>query len=377
MVKKKFLNLCVLMVCVLVITGCGKDNVQEVIYEKGLPKEDSPAFKEFMRYELDLVREATLSYQDNTYTVIRSDKTGLRSYQYTDDELQDFYKPLLSAKKDLSHKLRELRVTEFLSEEKLIQDRLGHNLPEMTLEQKNVLKVKTTFGEKKIKIPVSADSKDIYLDLYAVNKESMLIGIDDYTVDKDPKTYYLFLKQDLSKHHIVRDKKLNKTIESGELKDYLSVFPKVTDDGSYRKLFDKYIFEKKANKVREIKDADYLSEDGKYVYLNGAKDDISDGVQKIQTVENYLKGNDNYEAQFRFDFKKISKKLELKSSGHVSFAQIIYFNEDYVAVNILYNGIIVGTAGSFNVLIDLQKNKKQPTAYMVDLDISGLNHSLL
>ncbi|MCY8344348.1 hypothetical protein MOC99_00925 [Bacillus haynesii] len=377
MVKKKFLNLCVLMVCVLVITGCGKDNVQEVIYEKGLPKEDSPAFKEFMRYELDLVREATLSYQDNTYTVIRSDKTGLRSYQYTDDELQDFYKPLLSAKKDLSHKLRELRVTEFLSEEKLIQDRLGHNLPEMTLEQKNVLKVKTTFGEKKIKIPVSADSKDIYLDLYAVNKESMLIGIDDYTVDKDPKTYYLFLKQDLSKHHIVREKKLNKTIESGELKDYLSVFPKVTDDGSYRKLFDKYIFEKKANKVREIKDADYLSEDGKYVYLNGAKDDISDGVQKIQTVENYLKGNDNYEAQFRFDFKKISKKLELKSSGHVSFAQIIYFNEDYVAVNILYNGIIVGTAGSFNVLIDLQKNKKQPTAYMVDLDISGLNHSLL
>ncbi|MCY9215098.1 hypothetical protein [Bacillus haynesii] len=377
MVKKKFLNLCVLMVCVLVITGCGKDNVQEVIYEKGLPKEDSPAFKEFMRYELDLVREATLSYQDNTYTVIRSDKTGLRSYQYTDDELQDFYKPLLSAKKDLSHKLRELRVTEFLSKEKLIQDRLGHNLPEMTLEQKNVLKVKTTFGEKKIKIPVSADSKDIYLDLYAVNKESMLIGIDDYTVDKDPKTYYLFLKQDLSKHHIVRDKKLNKTIESGELKDYLSVFPKVTDDGSYRKLFDKYIFEKKANKVREIKDADYLSEDGKYVYLNGAKDDISDGVQKIQTVENYLKGNDNYEAQFRFDFKKISKKLELKSSGHVSFAQIIYFNEDYVAVNILYNGIIVGTAGSFNVLIDLQKNKKQPTAYMVDLDISGLNHSLL
>jgi len=191
MKKRWFIKLSILIIVLLVITGCGKDDVQEVIYEIGLPKEDSPAFKEFMRYELDLVREATLSYQDHTYTVIRSDKTGLRSYQYTDDELQDFYKPLLSAKKDLSHKLRELRVTDFLNEEKLIQDRLGHNLPEMTLQQKNVLKVKTTFGEKKIKIPVSADSKDIYLDLYAVNKESMLIGIDDYTVDKDPKTYYL------------------------------------------------------------------------------------------------------------------------------------------------------------------------------------------
>ncbi|MEC1533810.1 hypothetical protein P9D78_18680, partial [Bacillus haynesii] len=98
-----------------------------------------------------------------------------------------------------------------------------------------------------------------------------MIGIDDYTVSNEPKKYYLFLKQDFSKHQIVIKDELHTTLESGKLNDYLSVFPKVTEDGSYLKLFDKYIFEKKTNKVREIKNTDILSKDGKYVYINGAK----------------------------------------------------------------------------------------------------------
>jgi len=376
MVKKLPLGISVIMLLfLLAITGCGKDDVQEVVYKKGMPKEDSPSFKEFMRYELGLARETTLSYQDHAYTITRSTKKGIQYYKYTDKELEDFYKPLFLAKKDLSKKLYDLAQVSFLEKRK-INNELGENLPEITLNKRNVLKVKTTSGEKNFELP-SAKGKKVFKALEAINKDNMLIQVEVCEILKngdygDGQSYYLFIKQDLSKHQLVKEDELHTTLGSGKLKDYLSVFPKVTEDGAYLKLFDNYIFEEETNKVRKIKDTDILSEDGKYVYINGAKQEenfiISDGIQQIQTVDNYLKGNKKYEAQFKLDYKSISNELGFKTPG-VSSASIHYFNENYVVLSLSYHGVMVGTAGSVNVLIDLQKNKQQPTAYLVDLGI--------
>ncbi|MEC3608183.1 hypothetical protein P9126_14415 [Bacillus glycinifermentans] len=66
------------------------------------------------------------------------------------------------------------------------------------------------------------------------------------------------------------------------------------------------ILDKRTNRLIDINKDDYLSEDGKYVYINGAKEKetnvMPDGIQQIQTVDNYLKGNEKYEAQFKIDF---------------------------------------------------------------------------
>ncbi|MEC0722243.1 hypothetical protein P8882_18500 [Bacillus haynesii] len=113
MKKRWFMYLGIFIICLLVISGCGKDDVQEVIYKKGLPKEDSPAFSELMRHELDLATDATLNYQDHIYTIMRSDKAGLRYYKYTDNELIDLYKPIFSAGKNPSKKLYDLAQINF------------------------------------------------------------------------------------------------------------------------------------------------------------------------------------------------------------------------------------------------------------------------
>ncbi|MEC0722242.1 hypothetical protein P8882_18495 [Bacillus haynesii] len=244
----------------------------------------------------------------------------------------------------------------------------------MTLDKNNILKVNTTSGKKQFELP-SANGKKIFLALKAINNENLLIEVRMYKKLKNDslgnrQIYFLFLKRDFSKHRIVKEEELNASIESGKLKKYLSVFPKATEDGAYLKLFDKNIFEKKTNKVRKIKDTDILSKDGKYVYINGAKekDVLPDGIQHIQTVDNYLKGNEKYEAQFKIDFKQIAKEMDF-DAGEARIANIQYFNEDYVVLFISYHGKMIGTAGSLNVLIDLQKNRKQPTAYLVDLGI--------
>ncbi|MEC1021066.1 hypothetical protein [Bacillus paralicheniformis] len=375
MKKRWFIYSSIFFVCLLVITGCSKDDVHEVIYEKGLPKEDSPVFKEFMRNEFGFPDDITLRVQDSIYTMMSSQKNGIRYYTYTDKQLKNSYKPIFSTKENVSAKLSDLKQKDSLIDEgETVHDKIGQGLPEMKIVNKNVIKVKTTFGEKKIKLPIPSSAKEVYLSLYAVDKENMLIGVSDYTGEETPRTYYLFLKQDISQHQIVKEDKLHATLESGKLNNYLSVFPKVTEDGSYRKLFGKYIFEKKTNKVRKIKDTDILSKDGKYVYINGAKEKetnvMADGIQQIQTVDDYLKGNDKYEAQFKIDFKQIAKEMDF-NAGDARIANIHYFNKDYVVLYISYHGKPIGTAGSVNVLIDLQKNKQQPTAYLVDLGIES------
>ncbi|UAC49684.1 hypothetical protein K6959_07770 [Bacillus aquiflavi] len=106
------------------------------------------------------------------------------------------------------------------------------------------------------------------------------------------------------------------------------------------------------------------------MYLNGAKRKLEDGVQRIQTIENYMAGNDTYEAEFKISFKKIAKKGDIKGAVDVGIAKIVYFNKDYVVLNLNYYAAIAGDAGSTNVMIDLQKEKKNPTAYIVELDMS-------
>ncbi|WP_253907726.1 hypothetical protein [Bacillus sp. WMMC1349] len=94
MLKKQLISLSLVLACILFVAGCEK----EVIYEKGLP-EDSPAFKEFMRHELGSSTDLTLSYQGQSYLMMRSDTKGLRYYKYTDEQLRNSYKPIFSVKK--------------------------------------------------------------------------------------------------------------------------------------------------------------------------------------------------------------------------------------------------------------------------------------
>ncbi|MGE8078338.1 hypothetical protein [Peribacillus loiseleuriae] len=138
-------------------------------------------------------------------------------------------------------------------------------------------------------------------------------------------------------------------------------------------MFDRIsILDETTNTITEIKEHDLLSEDGQFVYLNGSVgelrgEDLPDGMQRIQTIENYAKGNDTYKAVFKLDYDAIAKKLDLKTNG-VSFANINYFNENYIVLGLNYTGIVVGTAGYTNVIVDLQ-DKKELTAYLVDLGI--------
>ncbi|MBU8737570.1 hypothetical protein [Bacillus licheniformis] len=387
MIRKRFINLTALIVLLLVITGCGKDQNQEITFKKGFPKEDSRGLTEFMKsYLTGSTDKKILEENDVTlFSTVNHQGQAIRYFQYTQDQLKVYYKPLFTAKKPKTT-LNSLYQIERL--EKLlhhpIQDKEKYHLPAIKMLSNNQLQVKTKKNKKTLDLPKLLKnygvkkSDELEINLYAVNSKCFSVVIQDFSMkDRINSTIGLFITQDLTniESTVITREKLQNTLSKGKLKDYYDLFTKVDKSGRYLLLFfDDMILDKRTNQLIDIKKDDYLSKDGKYVYINGAKEQetnvMPDGIQQIQTVDNYLKGNEKYEAQFKIDFKQIAKEMDF-NAGDARIANIQYFNKDYVVLYISYHGKTIGTAGSVNVLIDLQKNKQQPTAYLVDLGIES------
>ncbi|UAC49679.1 hypothetical protein K6959_07745 [Bacillus aquiflavi] len=258
--------------------------------------------------------------------------------------------------------------------EQQIANKDEFNLPTLKLEEKNQLYVKTRQKETILDLPQLMEKfklkpdDELVFNLYNVNDDHFVLEID-----KEELNNYiaLFIKQDLSRivPTSTDPEAFNKTLASGELDEFHDLFSNVKSDHRFKKTFIyRFVYDRKDKQLKEIGEEDYLSEDGKYVYINGLEDPLSDGVQRIQTIENYMAGNDTYEAEFKISFKKIAKEAGIKSAAGVGIAKIVYFNKDYIILGLHYHAPIVGDAGSTNVIIDLQGDKKNPTAYVVDLD---------
>ncbi|MGG0837977.1 hypothetical protein ABE057_12490 [Bacillus paralicheniformis] len=377
----------IFIVCLLVITGCGKDQNQEITYKKGFPKEDSRGLTEFMKsYLTGSTDQKILEVNDVTlFSTVNPQGQAIRYIQYTQDQLKEYYKPLFTAKKPKMtlNKLYQIERLQKLLHHP-IQHKEKYHLPAIKKLSNNQLEVKTKKNKKTLDLPKLLKnygvkkSDELEINLYAVNSKSFSVVIQDFSMkDRINSTIGLFITQELTniESTVITKEKLQNTLSTGKLKDYYDLFTKVDNSGRYSLFFfDDMILDKRTNQLIDIKKEDCLSEDGKYVYINGAKEKetnvMSDGIQKIQTMDDYLKGNEKYEAQFKIDFKQIAKEMDF-NAGDARIANIHYFNKDYVVLYISYHGKPIGTAGSVNVLIDLQKNKQQPTAYLVDLGIES------
>lgn len=53
----------------------------------------------------------------------------------------------------------------------------------------------------------------------------------------------------------------------------------------------------------------------------------------------------------------------------IGLSDIVHFNEDYLILRLKFDAAITGTAGTTNVMIDLQNDKENPAYYLVDLGL--------
>lgn len=361
--RRNYAALGVTFICMLFLFGCNG----EVDYEKGFPSEDSPAFMEFMRIYL-LNGNNELLKDNNTYIYspenIDENLKRVEYIQVTEENLRSYYEPVLGAK-DPQGTLKQLNKVREL---------------EKTLYQPkdNQLTIKTAKNEKAFNLRELLEhngiegGSDYTVNIIEADEDHFVLTLEDSEKSGQiAELYYLFADHNLSNITItqLKPEETQDIIDSGQLKPYYDTFKSIDDNGDYKLLFNGVdVLNTVTNKVTRIKKDDYLSNDGKYVYLDGDKKEIDDGEQRIQALENYIKGNDKYEAEFKISFEKIAKELGLKTSG-IGRAKTNYFNEDYIVLRLKYNGVVVGDAGSTNVIIDLQEDKRNPKAYLADLDI--------
>ncbi|MBA4538821.1 hypothetical protein H1Z61_17245 [Bacillus aquiflavi] len=377
--RKKAVIICMLFISSLLLIGCGN----KVTYVKGFPTKDSPALSEFLGGEM-ASSSYNLLYDVNgmyVYTGINlnEDDREIMFHFHDGDDLKTFYEPLFYTK-DVEKTFNNLWGNDEFTDkiEQQIANKDEFNLPTLKLEEKNQLYVKTRQKETILDLPELMEKfklkpdDELVFNLYNVNADHFIVYLKNLNQEeKLNKSIALFIKQDLSRivPTSTDPEAFNKTLASGELDEFHDLFSNVKSDHRFEKTFIyRFVYDRKDKQLKEIGEEDYLSEDGKYVYLNGAKGKLEDGIQRIQKIENYLAGNDTYEAEFKISFKKIAKEAGIKSAAGVGIAKIVYFNKDYIILGLHYHAPIVGDAGSTNVIIDLQGDKKNPTAYVVDLD---------
>ncbi|MCV9884530.1 hypothetical protein [Metabacillus halosaccharovorans] len=350
----------------------------ETTYKEGFPIEASPTLSKFIQNYINGSSDRELLNQDGTLVFSDSngneDQTSVTYYQFTEEQLKGYYEPLFQTD-DPNMMLYDLKQTDSISKLRSpVNDTDQYSLPSVTMKDNNQLEIKITENQRTIDLNeamkdygVSSATKFI-LNIEAINKNNIVFVLEDVSKIGDlNELYYLFVDQALSDFTITqfKYKETQEVFDTNKLKPYYDLFP---GDGNYRSGLDKItILNVETNKITEIKDNDLLSEDGKFVYLKGAAEELSDGEQRIQTIENYAKGNDIYEEQFEIDFDTISKQLNFETNK-ISIARTNYFNGDYIVLRLLYKGKTIGDGGVTNVIVDLQ-NKKTPTAYLVDLGI--------
>jgi len=120
--------------------------------------------------------------------------------------------------------------------------------------------------------------------------------------------------------------------------------------------------------ILTIDSDDVISEDRKYVYLDGDTDKIESGKQYIQKTEDYFAGNDTYET-FEIDLEEIYEALEEeKLNGKIRETWIRYFKQDFISLAVSYKQDIDDKEDSkivnTYVFIDRQENKEHPHFYL-------------
>ncbi|MED4401921.1 hypothetical protein ABET41_20075 [Metabacillus fastidiosus] len=391
---KKFLVSCHLIVLLLLfLVGCEEKKMSmepkqnTVTYKENFPVESSPALTKFMSTYFNQNNNLLVHY--NNQFVYSKDNANAEEreiayYEFNESVLEKSYGPLLGKKvseKELD-KIAQSQKKEWEQNE-LLADTKQYKLPSIVLKENNQLEVKTAEGEKTIDLPELLkeygvkESDELVINMRQVNDQMFTLDIQDLDIE-DPEEGILyiglFIKPDLSDFTASKlmNKDLQAAIDSSKLDAYKDSFNKVGDSKRYALVFEDAILDLEENQIIEIKESDYLSNDGKYIYINGAKDKLEDGIQKIQTIENYAAGNDVYETEFMLDYEKIAKELEFVTSG-IGLADINYFNEKYVVLSLTYNGKVVGEAGFTNVIIDLQNDKTSPIFYLVDLGLLSVD----
>ena len=351
---------------------------KNVDYKIGMPDELDPGLIKFLLDESLLIDATLLESKENyTFSSFNHETQKMEYYSIPERQLADYLSPIINSdepyqvKDDFKNNLVEDLFTS-------PAEQLGH-FPRISMADKHILTITTDVEERTFDLTdelkdFNLTSEDEFsLEIHSANEEFFELRIINKSKEGKNKFLRVYLNQELTSFTAISSyiEEFNKQVEDGNLDEFKSLIFEFELNDEHILLNDHArVFNKSKNEVQTVnEEQDYLSEDGKYVYLNANNGSLTNGVQRIQKTEDYLDGNSTYYTEFEVDDKEIADQLYIDSSG-ISVENIVYFNEDYLVLFLEFSGPITGSTGETNIIIDFQDDKENPTYYLVDLNIS-------
>lgn len=375
------LSLLILFVVLLYACGTEKERMtNEMNYKTTLP-EDSSGLELLVKDYMTSGLEHHLISEDgiNIYAKenLGSDEDTVEYLQFSDKQLKDYYqKEFNTSSSEINiKKLRDSTASLFES----LNDETFSYLPEIKKKNDNVLDIKTeknneSFILSEILEQYEVNNKDeIIFNLVAVDESSMQIDIENKSIDDSSKSdVSIFISQDLENVLVIQTytEEFVDHIASGEMEAFESLLEFADKEGRFIKAVNSpVIMDTKTDEIIDINDNDIVSNDFKYVYLDGNEDPLSEGTQHIQTLGNYVDNSGTDYATYELDYAQMSDELDLQSADDVSIGNTYYFNEDFIVLFLDFKAPIAGESGSTNVIIDMQEDKENPIVYLSDLGL--------
>lgn len=369
-------------ICAIVI-GFIIMSQDKLVYEDTLPDEPSGQWLDFFRSKLFYDKNILSGNHEEGFIfeeemIIDPKKKVSYSFSPT-TKLYHYYFDRLSSEEERKYAYREVNPNAYLE---VISKPEKYHLPDITLQNDRII-IQTKEAEKEW-TSFTFENKEIKMDnvraisVMGMDENFFYISITLDSIDNNVK-YLLFMSQDLTDYKVTTEKEFETFVQTDTFQKYQNLFPAIDDSNVYLNSFDKQqVIDTNNRQLITIDSSDYLSEDGKYVYLDGSNRVTSDeileeGTQYIQTLENYLRGNDEYVLTFELNYKDISKASDIGGFG-TKFSDnssgIVYFKDEMIVLHAKYDAAFFGIAGDTNVVIDFSKNKDDPTVYVVDLAAS-------
>ena len=350
-------------------------------YHIGMPEELDEGLIDFLLRE-SIPINARLVDKNNQYYVFslfndEAKPMKMEYYTISNEQLLDYFSPILRSKEP-DRTLRNFR-TNFEKELFKAPNTRYEDYPGITVQEDNVLTVVTDEGEKTFDLVERLNAynvgleDELSLEIQSANEHSFEVYIENYNVEDQNRFLRIYMNQDLSNFTavIAYNEYFNESLVDGTLDDFKNlVFNRELND-RYTLMSDQLrMFDHQNDTTVMINEgSDYISDDRKYVYVNGNDvDSRNNQKHRIQRIEDYLEGNNEYYSQFEFDYEEMSDHLGIDSVG-AGEVKVLYLSEDYAVLQVRFAGAITGSPGSTNVILDFKENPEDPAIYLIDLGL--------
>lgn len=350
-------------------------------YMRGFPEEDSPALVAYMQDHYNshsypiVKKENGIIYSD--YFDINHEILTKSYYFLNNGVLKENYAPVRT-ENDKSYLFWELAQKENLDRViEQIEDLAEYDLPSIEFKEHQYLLLETKAMHIEVDLKEMADKQTfdllkktdqrVDIDLVSMENETYMIELIEYANEGHEQfVYYLFVDGASETYELVEGTKesFEPWLASETNNNFKAAFPKADEDAGHL-LLREYadVFDNDRKEIVNFHQPDYLSRRGDFVYLNGHKDSLQFGKQEIQTIDDYLQGNDTVYAAFTLSHSQIKKLAEVSRMASLNDMKIVYFDKDYI-VYTLSHSLFIGNFESFNFIVDLQDDKNNPAVYV-------------